>query len=545
MKSIREQLLEQIAAKGKTLVKVSANDSAEDSANTKFVPPPCWLNNDGSEPESAATPGIAIKSQQETVSAVPAAIHAVKQSKPATPIFRPRLDGQSLLVMPDWGNTGRALQHPEHLGLNSTPMVVRIGVDFGTAFTKVAIKAGVDLVPIDWSAVTKDDAELGRYVVPGFVVRSSEGEYVWQNLTNADVKGNLKLPLIQIDAFDECPIATVAFLALVIRYSRAYLYQNKEIGRKLIGRSLRWELNIGCPTEPNEDPKVVDLFRRIARTSWLLAGEERLFEQDVLAAWNLDGYETGLETEPGVVPEFVAQIAGYLKSSQAKAGLHALIDIGAATLDVATFNVVIQNNNDESSLCIPIFFSAVRPLGTHYLNHNRYSGLNLDLTWNDAAPVESSDIYAKKINIQKHLIDAIDNEFTNKVAHCINVVINGTRTNVHGDPNSSAWREGLPIFITGGGSNSSLYRDAIEAVNKQLIESLAKQAGSSKRFRLIELTATIETAQNIHDLSRLTVAIGLTEDSDNIARVVPHRDIEPITYEHRKRVDHTELYGGS
>jgi hypothetical protein len=42
---------------------------------------------------------------------------------------------------------------------------------------------------------------------------------------------------------------------------------------------------------------------------------------------------------------------------------------------------------------------------------------------------------------------------------------------------------------------------------------------------------------------RLTVAIGLTEDAENIARVVPHRDIEPITRTVKGRVDHTELYG--
>jgi hypothetical protein len=29
-----------------------------------------------------------------------------------------------------------------------------VRADFGTAFTKVAIRAGVDLVPVEWSAVT-------------------------------------------------------------------------------------------------------------------------------------------------------------------------------------------------------------------------------------------------------------------------------------------------------------------------------------------------------------------------------------------------------
>ncbi|WP_374692538.1 hypothetical protein [Accumulibacter sp.] len=255
-------------------------------------------------------------------------------------------------------------------------MVVRIGVDFGTAFTKVAIRAGVDLVPVEWSAVTGDDSETGRYVVPGFVVRAPNGEYCWQRLTGTDIQGNLKLPVIEMAGSNECPIATVAYLALVIRHARAFLYRNTEIGRKLAGRSLRWELNIGCPTEPHENPKVVQMFRRIARTAWQLATREHLYESDIPTAWKADETDIGLEAEPGVVPEFVAQIAGYLGSPQVKEGLHALIDIGAATLDVATFNVVMRNDR-ASPPRIPIFFSAVRPLGTHYLRHNRHSRLDL------------------------------------------------------------------------------------------------------------------------------------------------------------------------
>lgn len=99
-------------------------------------------------------------------------------------------------------------------------MTVRVGVDFGTAFTKVAIRAGVDLVPVDWSAVTGDDSETGRYVVPGFVVRAPDGEFCWRRLAEADIQGNLKLPVIEMAGADECPIATVAYLALVIRYAR-------------------------------------------------------------------------------------------------------------------------------------------------------------------------------------------------------------------------------------------------------------------------------------------------------------------------------------
>jgi hypothetical protein len=444
--------------------------------------------------------------------------------------------------MPEWSDAGRSLQHPEHQGEKSTPMVVRIGVDFGTAFTKVAIRAGVDLVPVEWSAVTGDDSETGRYVVPGFVVRAPNGEFCWQQFTGADIRGNLKLSVVEIAGTDECPIASVAYLALVIRYARAFLYRSTDIGRRLAGRSLRWELNIGCPTEPHENPKVVQVFRRIAETAWQLATREHLYESDITTAWRTAETDIGLETEPGVVPEFVAQIAGYLGSPQVKEGLHALIDIGAATLDVATFNVVLRNDR-ASPPRIPIFFSAVRPLGTHYLRHNRHSRLDLDLSWNDATPVESADDFGQRNGKPLDAVVEVDEDFVGQVVRCIVGVIDGTRTNARGDPRSAAWREGLPIFVTGGGANCVLYRQAIGVVQREVSLNVGRRPDSSTHFRLIELNPTSGNARQIEAGDRLTVALGLTEDAENIARVVPHRDIKPITYGTPERVDHTDLYG--
>lgn len=508
-----------------------------------FDPPPAWLAGGQPTPKKPPARNTVPKPAAPVAAVVaPATKPPPRPSVPTPPPFRPRIDDGCVLNMPEWSDVGRSLQHPEHRGERSAPMAVRVGVDFGTAFTKVAIRAGVDLVPVEWSAVTGDDSETGRYVVPGFVVRAPDGEFCWRRLTEGDIRGNLKLPVIEMAGSNECPIATVAYLALVIRYARAFLYRNAEIGRKLVGRSLRWELNIGCPTEPHENPKVVDVFRRIARTAWLLAAEDRLAEQDVLAAWSLADSAIDLEAEPGVVPEFVAQIAGYLGSPQVKEGLHALIDVGAATLDVATFNVVLRNDR-ASPPHIPIFFSAVRPLGTHYLRHNRHSRLGLDLSWNDAAPVESSDDFGQRNGKPLDAVVAVDEEFVGQVVRCIVGVIDGTRTNARGDPRSAAWREGLPIFVTGGGANCILYRQAIGVVQREVSLSVGRRPDSSTHFRLIELNPTSGNARKIEADDRLTVALGLTEDAENIARVVPHRDIKPITYGTPERVDHTDLYG--
>lgn len=72
---------------------------------------------------------------------------------------------------------------------------------------------------------------------------------------------------------------------------------------------------------------------------------------------------------------------------------------------------------------------------------------------------------------------------------------------------------------------------------------MGRRPDSPTNFQLIELNPTSGNTRQIEAGDRLTVALGLTEDAENIARVVPHRDIEPITYGTPERVDYTDLYG--
>jgi hypothetical protein len=453
--------------------------------------------------------------------------------------FRPHIKSNLHLSMPQWGDAGKVLMHPECSGgTKARPMLVRIGLDFGTAFTKVAIRAGSNVVLVDWSDVTGEQTESGRYVMPGFVCRD-QGEYCWRPVASTAIEGNLKLPVIDSPLSDACPNATLAFLALVIRYARGFLYRHPDIGPTLTKRLLRWELNIGCPTEPHERQEVVDSLRKIAGTAWLLAGAAKLTEASIAAAWKGIDTDTGLETEPGVIPEFVAQIAGYLQSSQAKDGLHALVDVGAATIDVATFNVV-RAKPSAPPPTIPIFFSAVKPFGTHYLSLERHAELNLPMAWDDATPIEPGDTFAKNHGLATSVVSSIDAHFKKSVVRCISRVIDGTRTNNRGDPESAAWREGLPIFVTGGGAGCELYRSAIGNAEDEI-----KKNSTRASFRFIPLDVLGTRVHGVDQEAgvRATVAIGLTEDAESIARVVPHRDIERITHPLRDRDDHTQLYG--
>lgn len=67
-------------------------------------------------------------------------------------------------------------------------------------------------------------------------------------------------------------------------------------------------------------------------------------------------------------PEFVAQVAVYARSPQRQDGLHLLVDCGAGTLDIATFNVGRQPGTNED--IYPILQSEVAPLGRTFSRTN-------------------------------------------------------------------------------------------------------------------------------------------------------------------------------
>ena len=71
------------------------------------------------------------------------------------------------------------------------------------------------------------------------------------------------------------------------------------------------------------------------------------------------------------VPEFVAQITSYSHSPQRADGLHLLVDCGAGTVDVVSFNVFRHPNLEDR---YQIWSSEVQPKGTRFLMESYLGG---------------------------------------------------------------------------------------------------------------------------------------------------------------------------
>lgn len=123
-----------------------------------------------------------------------------------------------------WVADGAALQAPE--GGKGRVLPVRIGVDFGTAYTKIAIRVADKVFFVPWSGTRNSDVP---YLLPGELCRlENDSLSLGRSASAAEVRSDLKLPFLSAQtSTPEQQIAAMAFLALAIRYARAWLYRTQ------------------------------------------------------------------------------------------------------------------------------------------------------------------------------------------------------------------------------------------------------------------------------------------------------------------------------
>lgn len=436
----------------------------------------------------------------------------------------------------DWVLAGAALQPPG--GGAGRILPVRVGIDFGTAYSKVAVQALDKVFFIDWSGVRKNAAP---YLLPGELCRVDSGTLLLgRAYGSSDVFSNLKLPFLGDNGGDnEQQAAATAFLALVIRYARAWLYHTQS--SIVRGRQLAWTLNVGCPTNSWSSNAVRNVYRGIAIRAWKLSQEKNIswdIALEQLQPLTRSAEDYGLD---GIylVPEFIAQIAGYVRSPQRRNGLHMLMDIGAGTVDVATFNVAYDQAREEDRY--PIFASQVLPLGTHFLMSERLHALGAQrAAWDDLECIPELDDLTERFGAKRQLLESADLRFEGQLGGHIRRLLSYTRTDRYGK--APEWRQGLPVFITGGGAACRLYERALTDVCSSL-----KVPYRRTHFPLLQ-QATSGESFSARDFHRLSVAYGLTFDADLIGRILAPNEVDdapafdPVVDVRRERPDRDELY---
>lgn len=435
----------------------------------------------------------------------------------------------------DWVTHGSKCQLTEENG-KARYIDVVIGLDFGTSYTKAAVGLLDRIHPVSWKGVSSLPDE---FLLPSEYTICSDGIPVLGQCPETGAPGlkrDLKIPFVHPGVSTSSTATASIFLALVLRYIRAWVFEYH--AGKIGMAKIRWQLNLGAPSNGLEDDRLKYAYRRLACAAWTLSEKplESLCENanELVQAWQ-DGQKPESLNDFSVFPEFVAQIAGYVQSPQRTAGLHALVDVGCGTMDVVTF---IVHRLDEDDV-FPFLVPSVKWLGTQMLNQNRVVGLqNVDhlILPDELSPTLTAQSYATATGVPEVHVRQRDVMMFDTVHKVVAGVFATTKTRRY--RLSNAWSHGLRTFLTGGGAQAEGYSDAVNYGATRI----------AKRIDLMQLPFHPRLADFAKDLThyqRISVACGLAQDAFSLGRIVPAKDVEDdcaVIFKAAERPDRDDLY---
>lgn len=231
------------------------------------------------------------------------------------------------------------------------PLGYRVGLDFGTSTTKVVVCN--DAANIDYALETPKELQVeeqGRRqqhlwrtcvwfndATQCFQLTPSKGSRPILGFKTGLIQGDgnrMLSPGISHNA------AAAAYLALLI----AYVVGSDAERMETAGGSERHysRFHIGVPVASLEEDARVAGFHRVVQAAFGLAPDaSSLRLDDVKTALQRDVgcVETATDTPYQLFEELAGVVAGYMLTPEKAGGPHIIVDVGAATLDVATFHI--------------------------------------------------------------------------------------------------------------------------------------------------------------------------------------------------------------
>ncbi|HDS1650839.1 hypothetical protein NJH49_12300 [Stenotrophomonas maltophilia] len=389
-----------------------------------------------------------------------------------------------------------------------------LGLDFGTAFTKAVVRWSGHHHAVDWSDAVEGEE---RNLLASVFSEASDGRCVLgaNEASGWSVREGIKLQLLssEVTSIDGRMSDAVIFIALAFRYVNGWLRRTN----RDVDKGLRWRLHVGLPTKSWDSDATAETFKTVAQAARVLA----CMPGPVTRVAALEALRmTDQVDRPAVdvFPEFACQLYSYLLSPERREDLHALVDIGAGTLDVAYFNVFMK----DGEALLPIFASEVDRLGAHYLIA-ALSGAAGRPVWTDGDSSISDEEAGRRLNCAANDVCGRRSLYLSSVAD----VFNGATLMAKGTyPTSPAFRrsENVRLFLCGGGSRipslkKRFERIAVEAANVMGI-----------KFQVSELVMPHDVVGSFYSgFDRLSVAYGLSQNAANIGRVMRSATLEPIS----------------
>jgi hypothetical protein len=404
-----------------------------------------------------------------------------------------------------------------------------VGLDFGTAYTKACIRVRNRAYVVHWDGA----ANLpNSFLLPSVLSILPEGACVLGPAAKGRLVSNIKMGLIG-GMLPESRIHAVVFVALATRYIRSWMFsEHRDV---VEGFELIWKLNMGLPARSWDNSNLCADYRGIALAGWNLGLKPGDITLESAQSALQEDADPQVRTQPevdqggvAVFPEFGAQVHSYRSTAQRQKDLHLLLDIGAGTVDIVTFH--IGDEEGEEVNCI--LDALVKNHGTHVLlGYRALAGSLTNSIWEDSATGYNRIEFESAFKLRSGCLRQVQDEFADQLHLAIRKIFHETKSYRY--PNSPAWTEGIPFFLTGGGGPIDAYRDAV-----------SRCAKDRKMIKLaLPIPLDVDLGRMVPDhFHRVSVAHGLSFLAENLTRTLRRSEVPDMEGRSRVKEDYRERY---
>lgn len=447
------------------------------------------------------------------------------------------------------------------------PLAVVLGIDFGTSSTKAVIRvpyytgSPTYAIPLGEmestdasrlsSGMESTEARLSKYILATRISVDNDGQCFLSAASGLSTHANLKTDLMSesvnefslesgLPSTSSAIVRCTAYLALVLRKSIDWFNHSQ---KHIFGRfTYDWMMNMGLPAAVDDNPCLRKRFELVARAAWLASvhsGDISLgyCQQAISEVINCEiSRDEHSIADIELIPEVIAQAIGYAKSQSKDDGLHVLVDVGAGTLDVCSFNLYLK----DDELQWPVLTADVRPLGAIHLHDVRMRAAQSSIDehfgkWSDITDpmIKIPSSVEKYLPDQGKIRNSVWMSQRRFVSRCRSIlgstIIDLKKTRY---PNSPNWSGSVPVFVSGGGANLGPFREAIDCISKWMKDYFKSSQGL--KSEALPLPDGITADLQDDSYHRLSVAYGLSYPPFDIGEYTVPREIEDIENEFRQ-----------
>lgn len=249
-----------------------------------------------------------------------------------------------------------------------SPSSVYIGLDFGTAFTKVAYEIAPSNEHRKYSVKFFSNKAIEDYLIPSVLYFDMDRaqlmlnsyseaqrklEYFKLLMVNDALPRNSILHSKRYDTVnDKEQICSAFYISCILSLAKAEIKKNP-VARN-ISDSTKWYINMGIPIESLSEESQIHIFKTVLNVAWAYSNEHPNVDSVDLLEFDefFSRHKADSSDFLNVYPELFAEVLLYQQDPNIPDGFYTVIDIGGGTADVAIFYKYKLQNSPSIVECL-------------------------------------------------------------------------------------------------------------------------------------------------------------------------------------------------